>query len=677
MVGPRALFSTVILACALAGAALIPAAAYAAPAQSSASADADEADEAFQEEDCPVDVPAEYEDRVTCGTLTVPERRTPEADPSKTLVLPVVVIESRADDADDPLVFPTSGGPGGGAVNSLWYFLDYADWALDDRDVILVEQRGDGLAEPSLNCPELDLENFVEDGVLLSGEADRARRSEQIVACRDRLTAEGIDLAAYTSAESAVDLADLRTALGYDEWNLYGLSYGARLALTVMRDRPDGLQAVILDGVYPPQINRYEDTPAGFLAAVDTMLAACADDADCGKEYPDLEKSLLDLLARAADTPLTVTVDNPVDGTPLTLHLSDADLTVGLFNAFYDAETIRALPYVIDRLAKGEAETAVPLAQRNVDNINYFSEGLSLSIDCSEEAPFNDDERIAAALTQDPLLAHYPLSEGFREDCELWGVPALSGNENSLVTSAIPALLMTGQYDPVTPEAFAASTAEGLSVAHRYSFPGQGHAPVWTVWSDDCAAGIAQQFLLDPVTPPDASCIEAMPATDFLIGEDIHATSSIYRLDGELLRDRNPVQIAIAALTILVFIATLVYAAAYGLTWLSRRRGDAPGGLVLVAATSSGLNLAYVCGMVAILFNTDPILLAFGLPSGAWPLLLVPFIALSAGILLIVSLIRAWMQEEGSLFHRVVLSVSALASALFALWLLARGLLML
>ena len=81
--------------------------------------------------------------------------------------------------------------------------------------------------------------------------------------------------------------------------------------------------------------------------------------------------------------------------------------------------------------------------------------------------------------------------------------------------------------------------------------------------------------------------------------------------------------------------------------------------------------------MVAILFNTDAIVLAFGLPSGAWPLLVVPFIALSAAILLIVSLIRAWMQEEGSLFHRIVLSISALASALFALWLLARGLLML
>ncbi len=674
MVGPRALFSTVILTCALAGTVLVPAAAYAAPAEPSV---AMEASEAFEEGDCAVDVPPQYEDRVTCGRLTVPERRSPEADPSRTLDLPVVIIESRSESGGDPLVFPTSGGPGGGAVGSLWYFLDYANWALDDRDVILIEQRGDRLAEPSLTCPELDVENFIVDGALLSGEAERARRSTQIAACRDRLTAEGIDLSAYTSAESAADLSDLRTSLGYNAWNLYGRSYGSRLALTVMRDRPEGLQAVILDGVHPPHINRYEDTPAGFLAAVDTLLTACARDAECGAEYPDLEESLLDLLARAAKAPLSVTIKNPVDGTPLMLHLSDADLMTGLFSALYDAGTIPALPYVIDRLAHGDAETATPLAQRNVDGINYFTEGLALSIDCSEEAPFNDDERIAAALAQDPLLAYYPLSEGFREDCELWGVPALSETENALVTSAVPTLLMTGEYDPVTPEAFAASTAGGLSVAHPYSFPGQGHAPVWTVWADDCAAEVAQQFLVDPATPPDASCIDAMPATEFLTGADIHATSSIYRLDSDVLRDRNPVQIAIAVLTILIFIATLVYAAAYGLVWLSRRRGDAPGGLVLVAATSSGLNLAYVGGMVAILFSADPTLLAFGLPSGAWPLLLVPFIALSAGILLIVSLIRAWRQEEGSLFHRIVLSVSAAASAGFGLWLLARGLLML
>lgn len=674
MVGPRALLSTAILVCALAGTILVPAAAYAAPAEFSLFA---ATGEAFEEVDCAVDVPVLYTDRVMCGRLTVPERRSPEADPSRTLVLPVVIFQSGSESSGDPLVAPMSGGPGGGAVTALRYLLDDADGAWEDRDVIFVEQRGDRLAEPSLSCPELAIENFVVDGVLLSGGAERARRSEQIVACRDRLTAEGVDRAAYTSAESAADLSDLRTSLGYDEWNLYGHSYGARMALTVMRDRPEGLRAVILDGVHPPQVNRYEETPAGLLAAVDTMLAACASDTECGREYPDLEESLEDLLARTAETPFEVTVDSPVDGTALTLHLSDTDLMAGLVNAFSDAGTIRALPYVIDRLAEGDAATAGHLAQRNIDDSGSFAEGLALSIDCAEEAPFNDDERIAAALAQDPLLDHYPFSEGFREDCELWGVPALSETENAAVISAIPALLLTGEYDPVTPEAFAESTAASLSVAYSYSFPGRGHPPVWTVWADDCAARVVQQFLLEPATPPDASCIDSMPATDFLTGEDIHATSSISRLDSDLLRDRDPLQISIAALSILVFVATLVYAAVYGLAWLGRRRGEAPGGLVLVAATSSGFNLAYVCGLAVVLLHTDPVLLVFGLPSGTWPLLLVPFIALGAGILLIVSLIRAWMQDEGSLFHRIALSVSALASACFGLWLLARGLLML
>ncbi len=98
---------------------------------------------------------------------------------------------------------------------------------------------------------------------------------------------------------------------------------------------------------------------------------------------------------------------------------------------------------------------------------------------------------------------------------------------------------------------------------------------------------------------------------------------------------------------------------------------------MLVAAVSAGLNLLYVGGLAVVMLNTDPLILAFGLPSGVWPLLIVPFVALASTILLIVSLVRAWMQEEGSLLHRIVLSVSATASACFALWLLARGLLLL
>ena len=126
---------------------------------------------------CPVDVPAEHADRVTCGVLVVPESRAAESDPEKTH--PAAGRRHREpqsdDPAEDPLVFPTAGGPGGGSFGALWYSLDYADWAADDRDIILIEQRGDALAEPSLDCPELDAEHLIVDGVLLTGaEARRA-----------------------------------------------------------------------------------------------------------------------------------------------------------------------------------------------------------------------------------------------------------------------------------------------------------------------------------------------------------------------------------------------------------------------------------------------------------------------------------------------------------------------
>jgi len=628
--------------------------------------------------DCPVVVPPEHAERITCGVLTVPERRAAGSDPERTLSLPVAIIASTSrDPASDPLVYPTNGGPGQASLTSLGYFLEYADWASDERDIILIAQRGSALADPSLDCPELDSAHFIIDGKRLSGADRDARYERQLAACRDRLIAEGVDLAAYTSAESAADLADLRTALEYDEWNLYGMSYGSRLALTTMRDRPEGLRAVILDGVYPPHINAYEETPAALLAAIDTLFAECAADSECSDQYPDLDESLSAALDRAAETPFSVTVKHPVDRSPVAVEVNDTDLLGGLFDALYDPNVVRVLPYLIDRLARGDVEAVTTLAQQNIDYADQTAEGLYLSVECAEEAPFNDDTRIAAALEADPLLDHYAIHDRFREDCAAWGVATLPATENAPVASGIPTLLTSGGFDPVTPRAWSEAAAEHLSVPYVFHFPRMGHGAVAGSWFDDCAASIAQQFLRDPVTPPDASCIDATPAVDFVTAADIRPTSAIDRLNSDVVQDRDPLQIALLGFTIIVFVSTLVYGAVYGLVWLRHRRGDAPGGSVLAAVTSAGLNLAYLGGLLFVLLNTDPLILRFGLPTGVWPLLIVPFAAIGAAILLVVLLVLAWMRDEGTTGHRIALSVSALASMVFALWLLARGLLML
>ena len=625
------------------------------------------------EDDCPVDVPEEHADRVTCGYLTVPERRGEGADPERTLRLPVAVIASRAaEPAPDPLVVPTSGGPGGGTFSVLWYFLDHADWASADRDIVLVEQRGDLLAEPTLDCPELDPQHFVVDGASLTGDAADTRWAAQLQACHDRLVADGVDLAAYTSAESAADLADLRAALGYELWNLYGVSYGARLALTTMRDQPAGLRAVILDGVYPPNVDFYEEIPHGLVAAVDALVAACAADDDCHARYPDLRKELLDVLSHAAESPFSVTVTDAA-GSRVRQEITDAGLTRGLFDALYDASLVRVLPFLVDRLAQGDEEAIAPLAQSQFDNQARLAEGLRMSIDCAEEVPFDDDAAIEAAHDADPLLAHYPVAHP-RADCAIWHVPALGAVENEAVVSDIPTLLTSGGYDPVTPSAWAEAAATGLEKAYRYDFPPMGHGSVWANWDDACAASIAAQFLRAPQTEPDASCIADMAPTDFLTATDIHATGAFYRLDGTL---RQPVSVGLAIALLVAMVATLGYGLLYALRPALRRDGDVPEGTVLPAVMAAGLNLAFAAGIAWIVTGTEPLVFAFGLPAAAWPLLLVPFVALAAAIVLAVVLVRAWRRDDGALRHRVILSVSCVACAGFAAMLWANGLLML
>jgi pimeloyl-ACP methyl ester carboxylesterase len=649
-------------------------AASAAPAVAPAAA----VDETFEPDDCPVDVPAEHAERVTCWELVVPESRAPESDPAKTIRLPVAVIASRnPNPAEDPLVFPTSGGPGAGSFSSLWYFLDYADWAAQDRDIILIEQRGDALAEPTLDCPEMDLEHFIEDGARLSGAEADARYFEQMQACRDRLADEGIDLGAYTSAASAADLADLRTALGYDRWNLYGISYGARLAMTTMRDRPEGLRSVILDGPFPPNVNFIESLPTGYMTALDHLLAECAADADCDTAYPDLEESYARLLDDAAETPIPVMVKNPSDGTPLRLDAADGDLTRGLYDGLYNADLVRVLPFLVDQLSEGNTSAILPLAQRNADFAGYGAEGLKFSIDCAEEVPFNDDARLAEALAADPLLEHFDSYGRFREDCEVWAVPTLSAVENQAVASEIPTLIMNGGYDPVTPLAFGQAAAEQLSTRYLYEFPSMGHGSVWENWVDPCPASIAQQFLVDPAVEPDSSCIAAMAPTDFLTTEDIYPTTAIYRFNRDVVEERDPVQLAIAALTVVMLVGTLAYAAVYGIAWLIRRRGGAPPGAVLAAGTAAALNVGYAGALAFIMLNTDPLILGFGIPPGARPLAIAPLVAIPVTIVLTIVVVRAWMGSDGKLLHRVVLSLAAVASIVFAVWLIARGLLIL
>lgn len=433
---------------------------------------------------CPIDIPGEFANAVTCSRLTVPEDWANVG--GRQIRLPVAVLATGGNSGADPLVY-LAGGPGDNGLADVdaWFDLPYTR----DRDVILLDQRGTGHAEPTLNCPELETEDS--DGY---GAAQ---------ACHDRLLDEDNDLSQYDSAAASADLDALRRALGYDKWYLIGVSYGTRLALTTMRDYPAGLRGVVLDSVYPPHVDAYSEQAINALRAFETLFQACAADVDCDSAFPELEAVFYELVEDLDANPVDY------DGADLT----GADIVNSVFQAMYDMSAIPALPLAIYDAYDGYYELILDLGSggfgRDHDEGND-SEGLFYSVECHEEIPFNDYDLAVAATeaypqgARDNLLADVDL---LFEVCAFWGAGQPDPIEDRPVSSPIPTLLLVGEYDPITPTAWAASAADFLPNSYTYTFPGVGHA---VLDSGACAQEIIAAFLDNPNQTPDSRCIASM-----------------------------------------------------------------------------------------------------------------------------------------------------------------------
>ncbi|MEZ4667916.1 MAG: alpha/beta fold hydrolase [Anaerolineae bacterium] len=437
-------------------------------------------------------------DNLNCGYLIVPEDRS---DPnSPTIQLAFAVLYAPGDDVKaDPVIY-LAGGPGSNAVGDVsgWMDISY----LQDRDLILLDQRGTGYSQPSLNCPEV--ENSEDDATQ---------------ACHDRLVSEGVNLQAYNSAENAADVADLRVALGYDEWNLYGISYGTRLALTVMRDHPEGVRSVIIDSVYPPEANSWEEYGANTADVFGRLFEACAADADCSAAYPDLEQTFYNTVEQLNATPAEYVGLDADTGNGVDKSMTGDELIDRLFQVMYSSDSIPLVPWVINEVANGNYEALDNLESGNPlepgfrprqDEDVSDSEGMNFSVECQEEVAFLDETTALDNVPTEPApLAQNSMNaiQSTFSDCQIWDVQAADPIEAEPVVSDIPTLVAAGEFDPITPAKWAESAASNLPNSFFYVFPGGGHG---VIDMNDCSRSIMQAFLDDPAQEPDGSCIADM-----------------------------------------------------------------------------------------------------------------------------------------------------------------------
>ncbi|XXF76331.1 alpha/beta fold hydrolase [Myxococcaceae bacterium GXIMD 01537] len=457
----------------------------------------------FERTPCNDDVAKD--ERIDCGLLVVPENRS-KAD-TRMIQLPVMIFRSRAEKpAAEPLLF-MPGGPGVSAVANQRSGKSIP--ILDERDFILMEPRGGKHARPALECPEVNaLTGEVTAGRLrgqkfVDAMASAARR------CRATLTASGVDLDGYTTDATAHDIEDLRKALGYAKWNLYGLSYSTRLMLTVVRLHPAGVKSLILDSVFPPDVVFDEFGATNLLRALNVVFDGCAADRACGAAHPHLRAQFARLISRADARPLQLGLDAAATG-GRPLEVRGAQVADALYMGLHRRDTIPLLPRIISRAATGQYEELAALVKDN-QGPSRLTWGLRMSVTCAEENPFENAARAAAQLSPAMGLGGIDERTVPTEVCRVWNVAPAPSEVKELVRGDIPTLIYAGEFDPDTPPEWGRQLLETLPNASFVEMRGFSHGASF----NPCGREITIAFLRDPSSTLPTTCALKLRGADF------------------------------------------------------------------------------------------------------------------------------------------------------------------
>lgn len=451
-----------------------------------------------------------------CGMVVVPEDHNHPGN-GKTIQLAVAVFKSTAaNPAPDPIIY-LDGGPGGNSLKVIQYnYASLVEPLLAYSDVVIFDQRGVGLSQPALNCTELTDMTYATLEKNLSTDENIQMSLAAISQCHDRLAGEGIDFSVYTSAQNAADVDNLRIALGYDQMNLLGISYGTKLALTTMRDHPAAIRSVLIDSVYPLQVS-YLDTPLNANRAFNVLFDGCAADSACNAAFPDLKKVFNTVYDQLNATPLTVQVADPISNREIKAVVNGDSFVGLLFQALYSAELIPELPKAIYDAKNGKSPLLAALITQQLFELDYVSYGMFTAVQCNEDLAFDPPTKPAAVLANVPVQLRGFAREGLVDPstfamCSAWAPTKPNPIENEAVSSDIPTLVYAGQYDPITPPAYGKLAAKSLKNSRYYEFPGVGHGAITT---GTCPQDIAVAFFKDPTAEPDSSCIASMGPPKF------------------------------------------------------------------------------------------------------------------------------------------------------------------
>jgi pimeloyl-ACP methyl ester carboxylesterase len=469
---------------------------------------------AFQASACPFAADANLlqEKRLSCGYVTAPETRASKSSPKVKLAVAIFKAQPYLTTADPNPVIRLDGGPGGPSLSGWAQAItsgNIRDFVFN-HDVVMFDQRGTGYSTPALDCPELS-------SYVTAEQSSNVTYEEAAQTCYKRLTAGGIDLNSFNTLQNAADVADIIHALGYQQMTLYGVSYGTRLALTVMRLYPSVVHATVLDSVDPPNLVVTNDITQAAQRVFTVLFQGCAKDTNCNSKYPNLQNVFYALVDQLNAKPISFYTVDATTNEQHTITFAGDDLINFIFSSLYVTSIIPVLPQVIYQI-KAQQYTQLAYIYSYIGFDDTLSLGLYYSTECSEDGPYATPSSILQSEQGvDPHLVTVFAKEDALEEhdiCQLfWKVKPAPAVQGQPVTSNIPTLITTGEYDPVTPPSNGQSAAKTLSHSYFFEFPGQGHGQLY---SSSCSDLIVSSFEDNPSVRPDGSCINQMTEPQFV-----------------------------------------------------------------------------------------------------------------------------------------------------------------
>jgi pimeloyl-ACP methyl ester carboxylesterase len=441
---------------------------------------------------------------VICGRLKVPENY--DDLKGRTIEIAFMIVKAKKNiDPANPVLF-LNGGPGQTSL----YFAEtlicnsLIHEVVVDRDWVFFDQRGTGRSIPQLYCPD-DNDNPFD-----------------LKKCRDNLIKQGIDLSQYNSKRIAGDIEELRKALGMNQWNLWGISYGSRLALTMVRNFPKSVRSIVHDASDLPEGQELIDDALGLEVALSKLFSKCKADSACSIRFPQLQSRFIASLKQLRQKPLMVG-DQLYDDTRVIQFVRNWVFLRG--NSTYE-KRIQNLLIFMDAAAHGDGKlmNATRLEMRKEEGLGMQrpvepiyaqqSIGQNLSVYCNERKPFESECEYHLAVTKSEIVRSYLLNYE-NSDCALWPSGQSDPIENTHVDFEGPQLVFTGELD---------ASSSGLSgfkidmlyvnatnVVFKNGYHGQ--FPTELPNSEDleywkCALQLSRQFFINPQQKLETTCAE-------------------------------------------------------------------------------------------------------------------------------------------------------------------------